>query len=84
MGARNILLPISAAATREVDILGCFRYCNTYPQALALLSAGVLPNIDKLITHRFSLKDTAAAFELLAKGSDEHGRMALKVMIGAS
>ncbi|KAH8105796.1 chaperonin 10-like protein [Phellopilus nigrolimitatus] len=82
MGARNVLLPISAAATREVDILGSFRYANTYPQALALLSAGALPNIDKLITHRFALEDAGAAFELLAKGADEHGRLALKVMVG--
>lgn len=82
MGARNITLPISAAATREVDILGCFRYANTYPTALALLASGALHNVDKLITHRFALRDAAKAFDLLAKGKDEHGKMALKVMIG--
>ena len=83
MGSPTVTLPLGAAATREVDILGCFRYCNTYPQALALLSAGVLPNIDKLITHRFALQDAAAAFELLAKGRDDEGKMVLKVMVGA-
>ena len=82
MGSRNITLPISAAATREVDILGSFRYANTYPTALALLSSGSLSSIDKLITHRFSLDETAEAFELLAKGADSDGRMALKVMVG--
>ena len=81
MGSRNITIPISAAATREVDILGSFRYANTYPTALALLSSGSLPNIEKLITHRFSLEQTAEAFELLAKGFDSEGRVALKVMV---
>ena len=66
---------------REVDILGSFRYANTYPEALALLSSGKLASIDKLITHRFSLEDSVDAFELLAKGKDAEGRMALKVFI---
>ncbi|TFK46246.1 hypothetical protein OE88DRAFT_1046525 [Heliocybe sulcata] len=53
MGARNVTLPLSAAATREVNILGSFRYAHTYPKALQLLSAGKLKNVDKLVTHRF-------------------------------
>ena len=82
MGTRNITLPLSAAATREVDILGSFRYCNTYPAALALLGAGKLPNADAIITHRFPLEQSAQAFELLARGRDDDGHMVLKVMIG--
>ncbi|KAA1472494.1 GroES-like protein [Dentipellis sp. KUC8613] len=82
MGTRNTTLPLSAAALREVDIQGSFRYANTYPAALALLSSGKLANVEKLITHRFALKDTDRAFELLARGSDEEGRMVLKVMVG--
>ncbi|KAI0628524.1 GroES-like protein [Trametes polyzona] len=83
MGSRNVTLPLSAAATREVDIHGSFRYAHTYPTALALLASGKLPNIEKIITHRFALKDTARAFELLARGRDDEGRMVLKVMVGA-
>ncbi|KAI8972890.1 GroES-like protein [Trametes punicea] len=82
MGSRNVTLPLSAAATREVDILGSFRYAHTYPTALALLASGKLPNIEKIITHRFSLKDSARAFELLARGRDDEGNMVLKVMVG--
>jgi len=82
MGTRSTTLPLSAAALREVDIQGSFRYANTYPEALELLGSGKLPNLDRLITHRFGLQDTARAFDLLAKGSDEHGRMALKVVVG--
>lgn len=82
MGSRNVMLPLSSAATREVDILGCFRYANTYPQAIALLASGKLQNIEKLITHRFSLEESSRAFNLLARGKDDEGNMVLKVMIG--
>ncbi|KAI0066791.1 GroES-like protein [Artomyces pyxidatus] len=82
MGTRNTTLPLSAAALREVNIQGSFRYANTYPAALALLASGKLPNLDKLVTHRFRLSDTARAFELLTRGVDERGQMVLKVMLG--
>ncbi|KAH9916990.1 GroES-like protein [Epithele typhae] len=84
MGTRNITLPLSAAALREVDIHGSFRYAHTYPTALALLAEGKLPNVEKLISHRFGLEDTAKAFELLMKGKDDDGNMVLKVMVGSS
>lgn len=84
MGSRNVMLPLSAAALREVDIQGSFRYANTYPTALALLASGKLENVEKLITHRFPLKDTARAFDMLSRGKDENGSMVLKVMIGSS
>ncbi|RPD54951.1 GroES-like protein [Lentinus tigrinus ALCF2SS1-7] len=83
MGARNVTLPLSAAATREVDIHGSFRYAHTYPTALALLASGKLPNIENIITHRLPLKDTARAFELLARGRDDEGNMVIKVMVGS-
>lgn len=84
MGSRNVLLPLSAAALREVDIHGSFRYANTYPEALKLLASGKLHNIEKLITHRVPLEDTARAFELLARGKDEDGNMVIKIVIGPS
>jgi L-iditol 2-dehydrogenase len=84
MGSGNVTLPLPTAALREVDIQGCFRYANTYPTALALLASGILENVDKLVTHRFSLGETASAFELLERGEDEDGKMVLKVMIGPS
>ncbi|EJF59297.1 GroES-like protein [Dichomitus squalens] len=83
MGSRNVTLPLSAAATREVDIHGSFRYAHTYPTALQLLASGKLPNIEKIITHRFALEDTARAFELLQRGRDDEGNMVLKVMVGS-
>jgi L-iditol 2-dehydrogenase len=84
ISSNNVTLPLSTAALREVDIQGCFRYANTYPTALALLASGTLGNVEKLITHRFSLEATASAFELLTRGQDEQGNIVLKVMIGPS
>lgn len=85
MGTRTALLPLSTAALREVDILGSFRYADTYPQALALLaspSSELRTMVGKLVTHRFGLSDTKKAFETLAKGTDEKGGLVLKIMVG--
>lgn len=83
MGTRNVVLPLSAAALREVDIHGSFRYANTYPAALALLASGKLKNVEKLITHRLPLREIKRGFELLSRGQDEDGNMVLKVMVGS-
>lgn len=83
MGSRNVMLPLSAAALREVDIQGSFRYANTYPEALSLLATGKLQNIEKLISHRLPLEDAANAFELLARGKDDEGNVVLKIIVGS-
>ncbi|KAH9174904.1 GroES-like protein [Lactarius sanguifluus] len=83
MGTRSTSLPLSAAALREVDIQGSFRYANTYPDALNLLASRKLQNLDKLVTHHFDLSDTAHAFDLLTRGVDEQGDMVLKIMVGS-
>jgi len=81
MGTSTMSLPISYAATREVDILGTFRYANTYPSALALLGSGVLKGVDDLVTHRFPIGRTEQAFNLMRKGVDEAGCVVLKVVV---
>ncbi|KAF9269644.1 GroES-like protein [Marasmius fiardii PR-910] len=90
MGSPNVHLPLAAAALREVDLIGSFRYANTYPEALQLLSArsdsdlewDLGMKVSKLVTHHFELPDTKGAFETLAKGRDESGRVVLKVVVG--
>ena len=84
MGSPKILLPLAAAAVREVDIFGSFRYANTYPAAIAMLASGELKNVEKLVTHRFGLSETKRAFDLLDKGYDEEGKVVLKVMVASS
>jgi L-iditol 2-dehydrogenase len=60
MGKPDMILPVLYASTREVGIRGIFRYCNTYPTAIALASS---VDLSALITHRFPLKDASKAFD---------------------
>lgn len=82
MGSTNVFIPLSAAAFREVDIQGVFRYSNTYAAALDLLASSTFtPALNHLITQRFPLKNTVDAFETMVKGSDEAGNLVLKVVV---
>ena len=84
MGNPVQTLPISAAALREVDILGTFRYANTYPRAIELVRVlgALLPNLEKLITHRFrGLEAVDGAFEMAARTEDADGKLVLKVVV---
>ncbi|KAF8875619.1 chaperonin 10-like protein [Mucidula mucida] len=84
MGSQNVLIPISNAATREVDILGSFRYADTYKEALQLLAGSTLPSITEVITHRVPLttESVKRAFESMVKGKDENGKLVIKVIVG--
>lgn len=91
MGTPIQTLPMSAAHLREVDILGIFRYANTYKTAIRILcnqgkgSAGfTLPSLDDMVTHRFKgLENAKDAFELASRTSDDDGNLVLKVVIEA-
>jgi L-iditol 2-dehydrogenase len=85
MGTPVQTLPLGAAALREVDIVGVFRYANCYPAAIALFASGKLQGIaEGLVTHRVRLEDGEKAFRLAAnaarEGEDE-GRVPVKVVI---
>jgi L-iditol 2-dehydrogenase len=82
MGSPIQTLQLSTALLKEVDIIGVFRYCNTYPTGIKILAAGVLPNIDSMITHRFKgLAAVTEAFELASGTADRDGNLVLKVLI---
>jgi len=84
MGTPIQTLPISAAALREVDLVGVFRYAHTYPEAIELLSSDnpKLPRLDKLITQRYQgLEGVPNAFDMAARVKDEQGNLVLKVMV---
>ncbi|KAL5746217.1 hypothetical protein ACOSP7_027363 [Xanthoceras sorbifolium] len=72
----EMTISLTPAAAREVDVIGIFRYRNTWPLCLDLLRTGKI-NVKPLITHRFgfSQKDVEDAFETSA-----HGGTAIKVM----
>ncbi|KAK3996278.1 chaperonin 10-like protein [Cladorrhinum sp. PSN332] len=87
MGNPVQTLPISAAALREVDLVGSFRYANNYKKAASELaglgsSPGVSINFEPLITHRFKgIESIAEAFAMAARLKDDDGKMVLKVVI---
>ncbi|GAP86629.1 putative sorbitol dehydrogenase [Rosellinia necatrix] len=87
MGTPIQTIPISAASLKEVDLVGVFRYANTYPAAIELLSSKNerLPEVSKLVTQRFSgLGNIPAAFDMAGKVKDEDGNLVLKVMVTTS
>ncbi|KXX78823.1 Sorbitol dehydrogenase [Madurella mycetomatis] len=84
MGNPIQTLPISAAALREVDLVGVFRYAGTYPRVIELLASQNprLPDFSKLITQRFDGMDSIPrAFDMAAKVRDGDGNLVLKVMV---
>ena len=90
MGTPIQTLPLSVAHLREIDILGIFRYANTYATGIRLLCSqkkgaiGALPSLDGMVTHRFKGLDKAqGAFELASRTSDDDGNLVLKVVIEA-
>ena len=97
MGTPIQTLPMSAAHLREVDILGIFRYANTYKTGIRLLNAAFadkakgaagtgfhFPSLDDMVTHRFiGLANAKGAFDLASRTVDDDGNLVLKVVIEA-
>jgi L-iditol 2-dehydrogenase len=97
MGTPIQTLPVSAAALREVDLLGVFRYANTYPTGIEILSRIIasnhsngsglgaekkLPDVRKLMTHRFKgLENVEKAFEMAGRTVDDEGNLVIKVVV---
>lgn len=60
--AETVPLPLSVLNWKEITISMVNRYNNTWPLGIALVSSGRI-NLDGLVTHEFSLAQTAAALE---------------------
>ena len=87
MGHPIQTLPLAAAALREVDIVGVFRYANTYAESIELVQQSMKsgPDLTKLVTHRYKgLKDAPKAFDMAGKTKDEDGKLVIKVVIDSS
>ena len=82
MGTANLFLPTGASIIREVDILGVFRYANTYPDALSLLGSGKLGDVGRMVSQRYPLSEAVEAFEDMRRGRDKQGRTVIKPMVG--
>lgn len=49
---------------------------------MKILSSGVLPSLDNMITHRFKgLANAKEAFDLATRTADKDGNLVLKVLI---
>lgn len=89
MGHPIQTIPLGAAALREVDIVGVFRYANTYKESIDIVLQAMKspdgPDFSKLITHRFAgLAEAVKAFEMAGKTKDADGKLVLKVIIDSS
>lgn len=87
MGVPIQTLAISSAALREVDLVGVFRYANTYPEGIeiAMSESPNAPDLAKLVTHKFhGLENTEKAFAMAGKTKDDDGNLVLKVVIETS
>eukprot|EP01061_Rhynchopus_euleeides_P010543 TRINITY_DN20011_c0_g1_i1.p1 TRINITY_DN20011_c0_g1~~TRINITY_DN20011_c0_g1_i1.p1 ORF type:complete len:378 (+),score=177.98 TRINITY_DN20011_c0_g1_i1:71-1135(+) len=78
MGKPLCNIPLLDASIREVDLMGVFRYRNTYPTCIDLLSKKKI-DVGPLITHRFDYTPESIndAFETCRTGRDG----AIKCMI---
>ncbi|KAJ9446193.1 hypothetical protein DIPPA_23822, partial [Diplonema papillatum] len=82
MGPEMATIPLINAAIREVDLLGVFRYRNTYPTCIDLLSTKKV-DLFPLVTHRFNFDQEGVldAFETCRTGRD--GAIKCMINIGA-
>ncbi|MGY2743626.1 NAD(P)-dependent alcohol dehydrogenase [Arthrobacter sp. UYCu723] len=54
MGADEIPMPVSLIQNNELIVTGIFRYANTWPTAISLVSSGRV-DLDSLVTGRYGL-----------------------------
>jgi L-iditol 2-dehydrogenase len=62
MGADAYSLPVSYIQNMELVVTGVFRYANTWPAAIHLVSSGAV-DADSLVTGRFDLDHVADALD---------------------
>ncbi|OXG49841.1 hypothetical protein J010_04757 [Cryptococcus neoformans] len=76
-GKPEVELPLMAMGFREVNIVTSFRYQQSWPVVIRLVSEGVLGDVTQLITHTFPVEKTIDAFETCA----DRSALAIKVQI---
>lgn len=86
MGTPNHTLPLSEAGAREIDLMPTWRYADCYKEAIEVICAAnndsSMPNIRKLITHRFNgLETLPDAFAMAGGSQDSDGNIVIKVAI---
>lgn len=62
LGATEMVLPVEHIQNREISVTGIFRYTDTWPTAIHLVSSGQV-DLDSLVTGRFDLEHVEDALE---------------------
>lgn len=74
--AASIGVNINEIVDGELDVLGVFRYANTYPAAIQALQSSKI-NIEETITHKYRLDDIQEALDTAI----HHKNSSMKIMI---
>ncbi len=60
MGADEMPIPVSLVASREISVTGVFRYVDTWPRGIELVSSGAV-HLDDMVTARYPLEQVEDA-----------------------
>jgi L-iditol 2-dehydrogenase len=60
MGGNDVTVPLSTLQDRELVITGAFRYANTWPTAIDLVTHGKV-QLERLVTGHYDLDHVADA-----------------------
>jgi len=59
-------VPVSLVITREIDLLGSFRFAGEIDEVLTAIASGMLP-VERVVTHEFAVEEALVAFETAAE-----------------
>lgn len=62
MGSAEMSLPVGKIMNKEINLTGVFRYTNTWPTAINLVTDGQV-ELDSLVTGHFGIEQVGAALE---------------------
>ena len=63
VGKSHIQIPFMQLSTAEIDVRFVFRYKDTWPRAIRLVSSGKMASLKSLVTHTFPLERAKEAVE---------------------
>lgn len=75
MGSEELPLPVPLLQERELELTGTFRYANTWPTSIALVSSGRV-DLDRLVTATYGLEGSEDALTASRRDAD-----AVKVVV---
>jgi L-iditol 2-dehydrogenase len=76
VGKDFLNMPFMHLSSREIDLHFQYRYHDTYPKAISLVSEGLI-DLKPLVTHRFTLEQGLEAFAVASNPASR----AIKVQI---